>query len=80
MIEKMKMALTRQIAANTPQMIGNETLAPQSKPGIITSWLPMAVAANQRPIIRPAYLGGATLVTKLMPIGDNKSSAKVSTR
>ena len=36
----------------------------------------MAVAANHRPIIRPLYLGGATLDTKEIPIGESSSSAK----
>ena len=40
----------------------------------------MAVDANQSPIIRPAYFGGATFETNEIPIGESSSSAKVSTR
>ena len=39
--------------------------------------LPIAVAANQPPCIKPLYFGGATLETKEMPIGLRKSSAIV---
>lgn len=40
----------------------------------------MAVAPNQHPIIAPLYLGGATLDTNDMPMGERRSSANVSTR
>ena len=40
----------------------------------------MAVATNQPPIIAPLYFGGATLLTKLMPIGLSSNSPKVSMR
>ena len=49
-------------------------------PGTITNWLPIAVAPNQRPIIKPAYLGGATFDTNEIPIGESRSSAKVRMR
>ncbi len=49
-------------------------------PGIITNWLPMAVAPNQRPIIKPAYFGGATFDTNEIPIGESRSSANVRMR
>ena len=79
-IAKMKSAETKQMPASTLQMTTRLTLAPHIRPGIMTSWLPMAVAANQSPIIKPAYFGGATLLTKLMPMGERRSSAKVRTR
>lgn len=40
----------------------------------------MAVAANHPPIIEPLSLGGATLLTNEMPIGERRSSAKVRSR
>src|SRR5574344_173994 len=40
----------------------------------------MAVAANQKPIIIPLYLGGATLDTKDIPIGESSSAANVRTK
>ena len=42
--------------------------------------VPIAVAANHPPIIRPLYLGGATLLTKLIPMGLRSSSATVSVK
>jgi hypothetical protein len=80
MIEKMKRAETRQMPARTPQIVTRLKFLPHMMPGTITSWLPIAVAPNQRPIIRPAYFGGATLVTNEMPIGESRSSAKVRMR
>ena len=50
---------------------------PHKKPGMETNMLPIAVATNQPPIINPLYFGGATLETKLIPIGDNNNSPKV---
>ena len=80
MIEKMKRADTRQMPARTPQIVTRLKFAPHIMPGTITSWLPIAVAPNQRPIIKPAYLGGVTLVTNEIPIGESNNSAKVRIR
>ncbi len=52
--------------------IGKEPTSPE-KIG-----LGMLVAANQRPIIKPAYFGGATFDTNEIPIGESRSSAKVA--
>lgn len=80
MIEKMNRADTKQMPASTPQIVTRLKFAPHMMPGIITNWLPKAVAPNQRPIIKPAYLGGATFVTNEIPIGESNNSAKVRMR
>ena len=49
-------------------------------PPTLTRKLPMAVATNHPPIIAPLYFGGATLLTKLIPIGLSNNSPNVSTR
>ena len=77
-IEKINAADTRQIAMSTPQMI--ERFIPHIKPGTMMRKLPIAVATNQPPIIIPLYLGGATLDTNEIPMGESKSSAMVSTK
>ena len=80
MIEKMKRADTRQMPARTPQIVMRLKFCPHMMPGTITNWLPMAVAPNHRPIIRPAYFGGATLDTNEIPIGESSNSANVRMR
>ena len=54
--------------------------SPQIMAGTEVNKLPMAVATNQPPIIIPFILGGATLETKLIPIGERNNSAKVNTK
>ena len=80
MIEKMKSAKTRQMPARTPQIVTRLKFMPHKMPGTITSWFPIAVAPNQRPIIKPAYFGGATFDTNEIPIGERRSSANVRMR
>ena len=72
-------AAKRQRTMNTLQTAHNGS-GPHNRPPTITSWLPIAVATNQPPIIIPLYFGGATLVTKEIPIGLNSNSAKVRIR
>ena len=47
------------------------------KPPTATNMLPIAVATNQPPIIKPLSFGGATFDTNEIPIGESKSSANV---
>ena len=75
----MKSALRRQRPAKTSHTVVSER-PPQRMPPTLTRRLPMAVATNQPPIIMPLYFGGATLLTKEMPMGESSSSPKVSTR
>ena len=50
------------------------------KPPTATNMLPIAVATNQPPIIKPLSLGGATFDTNEIPMGESNNSANVSTR
>src|SRR5437016_13560102 len=49
------------------------------KTPICVSLLPIAVATNQPPIIRPRILIGATLDTSESPIGESINSPRVNT-
>ncbi len=76
-IENMNVADNKHIptkTAQTPQT-GNTD---QNKPTTPTSILPIAVAANQPPIIEPLYFGGATFDTNEIPIGLKNNSAIVN--
>ena len=75
----MNAADRRQRTMNTAHTLqrGNE---PQRNPPTLTRKFPTAVATNHPPIIIPLYFGGATFDTNEMPIGERRSSAKVSTR
>ena len=52
----------------------------QRKPPTATKRLPIAVATNQPPIIKPLSFGGATFDTNEIPMGESNNSAKVRTR
>ena len=77
-IEKMNPAERRQMPISTPQMMVRSI--PHIRPGTMIKKLPMAVATNHPPIIIPLYLGGATLLTNEIPIGDKSNSAIVNTK
>ena len=79
MIENINTAERAHSTAKMLHTLHNGRL-PHTKPPTLTSRLPAAVATNQPPIIMPLYLGGATLLTKLMPMGDNNNSPKVRMR
>jgi hypothetical protein len=49
----------------------------QRKPPTATNMLPIAVATNQPPIIKPLSFGGATFDTNEIPIGESNNSANV---
>ena len=66
-IEKMKIAASRQIAISVPQTMVRSM--PHMCPGMLTSLLPIAVATNHPPIIMPLYFTGETFVTNEIPIG-----------
>ena len=78
-ITNIKSAESKQRTMNTDQTIV-KGIPPQRKPPTETSILPIAVATNQPPIIKPLYFGGATFVTNEIPIGESNNSAKVSTK
>ena len=77
-IEKMKIAASRQIAISVPQTMVR--FMPHMWPGMLTRLLPIAVATKHPPIIMPLYLTGETYVTNEIPIGLNSNSAKVRMR
>ena len=52
----------------------------QKNPITPTKRLPIDVAANQPPCIKPLYFGGATLETNEIPIGLKNNSAPVRTK
>ena len=77
MTVNMKVAESRQQTTRIIQSVPSGTLI-HRHPITPTRLVPIAVAANQPPCMRPLYLGGATLETNEMPIGLRKSSAIVS--
>ena len=66
-IRNMKPAERRQSTIKTDHTIVRG-MSFHKKPPTLTSRLPIAVATNHPPIIVPLYFGGATLLTKLIPI------------
>jgi hypothetical protein len=72
----MKRAESKQSTMNTVHTDHNGIPA-QRKPPTATSMLPIAVATNQPPIIRPLSFGGATFDTNEIPIGERSNSANV---
>ena len=79
-MEKMNTAESRQSTTSTPQTIQSGIPVPQMRAMTLVRSLPMAVTQNHKPIIMPLYFGGATFVTKEMPMGLSNNSAKVSTK
>ena len=77
--ESIKSAESKQRTINTDHTTVSE-MPPQRKPPTDTSVLPIAVATNQPPIIKPFNFGGATFDTNEIPIGESNNSANVSTR
>ena len=75
----MKSAEIKQSAMNTVHTDHNGRPA-QRKPPTATSMLPIAVATNQPPIIKPLSFGGATFDTNEIPIGESNNSANVRIR
>jgi hypothetical protein len=75
----MKSAEIKQSAMNTVHTDHNGIPA-QRKPPTATNMLPIAVATNQPPIIKPLSFGGATFDTNEIPIGESNNSANVRIR
>ena len=78
-ITNMKRAESKQRTINTVHT-DHKGRPAQRKPPTATSMLPIAVATNQPPIIRPLSFGGATFDTNEIPMGESTSSAKVRIR
>ena len=75
----MKSAESKHNEMNTAHTLHNGIPA-QRKPPTATSMLPIAVATNHPPIIKPFNFGGATFDTNEIPIGESNNSANVRIR
>ena len=76
MMENMNPAESRQATTRINHTDHSGTRI-HSQPATKTRLMPIAVAANQQPCMRPLYLGGETRDTKEIPMGLRKSSAIV---